>query len=129
MEAYAGPFLDGFHLNGVAEFERWIEWQRGQLAQRYQRALEELIAEAQASGDQLQAVQWWRRLADHDPLSSRVAVGLMRALVAIGDRVGALRHAELHEQLVYRELETRPDTGELALVKQLREQGFRENKA
>ena len=28
VEVYAGPFLDGFYLNGTGEFERWMEAER-----------------------------------------------------------------------------------------------------
>jgi DNA-binding SARP family transcriptional activator len=31
---YQGPFLDGFYLPGLAEFERWVEAERLRLAQR-----------------------------------------------------------------------------------------------
>ena len=27
VQLYAGPFLDGFHLRGLPEFERWVERQ------------------------------------------------------------------------------------------------------
>src|SRR5918992_134218 len=43
---YRGPFLDGFYLPGLAEFERWAESQRGILAQRYAGALETLAGTA-----------------------------------------------------------------------------------
>ena len=37
---YRGPFLDGFYLPGLAEFERWVESERVRLAQAYAGALE-----------------------------------------------------------------------------------------
>src|SRR5215210_5093556 len=42
VTVYRGPFLDGFYLPGLAEFERWVESERVNLAQRYAGALETL---------------------------------------------------------------------------------------
>src|SRR5919205_2174450 len=33
VELYAGPFLDGFYLEGTPEFDRWAEAERARLAQ------------------------------------------------------------------------------------------------
>src|SRR5919107_4584872 len=56
---YRGPFLDGFFLPGLAEFERWIEAERVRLAQRYAGALESLAASAASRGDHQGAAEWW----------------------------------------------------------------------
>lgn len=121
VDSYGGPFLDGFHLEGLAEFERWAEVERARLAQRYQVALEALAAGAEVAGDIVGALGWWQRLTEHDPLSSRIALGLLKALVAVGDRADALRYAELHERLLREELNAAPDTGERVFVARLRE--------
>lgn len=107
--AYAGPFLDGFFLSDAVEFERWVECERDRLARCYADALEALALGAERNGNAPQAVAWWHRLADHDPLDSRIAVRLMAALVAAGDRAGALRHGRRHAALLRRELELDPD--------------------
>jgi DNA-binding SARP family transcriptional activator len=116
---YQGPFLEGFYVSGLAQFERWVEAERGRLACRYQEALEALATGAAAAGDTHAAVVWWRRVVDHDPLSSRTALALMRALVADGDRADALKYAEVHESLLRAELGIDPDTGERTFVQQL----------
>jgi DNA-binding SARP family transcriptional activator len=64
---------------------------------------------------------WWRRVVEHDPLSSRTALRLMKALIADGDRIGALKYAKLHESLLRAELGVDPDTGERDFVEQLRQ--------
>lgn len=74
-DLYGGAFLDGFHVGRLLEFERWVEAERTRLANRYQVTLETLRAEAEKRGDVIEAVRWWRRLAEHDPLSSRIALG------------------------------------------------------
>src|SRR5207245_10843356 len=102
-ELYGGPFLDGFYLSDAAEFERWVEAARRRLRDRATAALERL-ATAAATGEYSHAAAWWRRLAALDPLNSRVALGLMKALAAAGDRAGALQAARVHESLLREEL-------------------------
>jgi DNA-binding SARP family transcriptional activator len=119
VELYKGPFLDGFYLERGLAFEHWVEAERRRLANRYQGALERLAACAEAAGDREAAVGWWQRLAEHDPFSCRIALGLMEALVAVGDRASALHYAVRHERLLREELDTSPDTRERAYVQQL----------
>src|SRR5687768_3964542 len=80
VDLYAGPFLDGFYVRGADDFERWASAERGRLARDYARALEALAERAAAEGDARSSLTWWRRLAAVEPLSARVATGLMRAL-------------------------------------------------
>lgn len=117
---YGGPFLDGFFLSGAPEFERWVDNERAGLARDYAEALETLAAEAGARGDPRQAAEWWRRLADHDPLSSRVTVHLMSSLAAAGSRADALERARAHQEIVRRELDAAPSPAVLALAQRLR---------
>lgn len=97
---YSGPILDGLHLVDGTAFEHWIDAERQRRAQEYHRALEALAKESRARGDLAGAVQWLRRRAAADPLSTAVALELMQALLASGDRTGALQHARIHQQLV-----------------------------
>jgi serine/threonine-protein kinase len=119
---YVGPFLDGFFLGDVPEFERWVDGERSRLAKRATAALEQLAAAAAAAGERGEAIRWWRQLAALDPLSSRVALSLMQALAAAGDRVGAIQHARVHEALVRQELDAAPDAAVTALAARLREE-------
>ena len=116
---YRGPFLDGFHLGDSTEFEEWAAGERARLSARHADALGRLADAAAARGDYPAACTWWRRLAAVDPLSGRAALGLVRSLVAMGDRTGAIRHARMHEGLVHAEIggEAEPELG--ALVAEL----------
>jgi TolB-like protein/DNA-binding SARP family transcriptional activator/Tfp pilus assembly protein PilF len=120
VELYAGPFLDGFHLGGAAEFGRWAEGVRDGLARAHHEALEALAEEAGAAGDARAAAGWWRRLAAEDPLNARVALRLMQALERSGDRAGALRHAGVHAALFREEFDAEPDAAVLTLAERLR---------
>jgi Tol biopolymer transport system component/DNA-binding SARP family transcriptional activator len=117
---YAGPFLDGFRLPGAPEFDRWAEEERAGLAGSYAESLAKLARRSEDLGDWAQAVEWWRRAAAQDPLNGRVALRLMRALVAANDRNGALRHARVYEALVEQELDLPPDREVVAYAEQLR---------
>ncbi|HXE58524.1 MAG TPA: BTAD domain-containing putative transcriptional regulator, partial [Gemmatimonadales bacterium] len=120
VAVYEGPYLDGFYLNEAPEFERWVETERAVLAHDYAGALERLAERASAAGDFRGAVGWWRRLAAADPLNSRVAVGLMRALANAGDRPAALQHARVFETLLREELDVPPDPEVVRLAGELR---------
>jgi TolB-like protein/DNA-binding SARP family transcriptional activator/tetratricopeptide (TPR) repeat protein len=119
VRAYAGPFLDGFYVDGAGEFERWADAERARLLHRACRALESIAVEATARSDVREAVGWWRRLSEVDPLSSRAALGLMTALVAAGEPAAAIQHARVHEAFLHEELGAAPDAAVLALVKRL----------
>ena len=93
VRLYTGPFLDGFFLPRAPEFERWVEGERAALARDYAVALERVATRATQNGDTAAAVTHWRKLAAGDPLNGRVALSVMRALVAAGDVNGAIQHA------------------------------------
>lgn len=118
---YRGPFLDGFHVRRAPSFERWQQAEADRLAHKASSALHTLATEAAAAGDHEVAAGWWRHLATIDPLDSRVALGLMNALIATGDRAGALRYARQHAALLQQELESPPDPAVLDLAERLRD--------
>jgi Tol biopolymer transport system component/DNA-binding SARP family transcriptional activator len=117
---YTGSFLDGFHLPGAPEFERWAEEERAALARCYAESLEKLAKRSETKGDWPEAVGWWRKVAAQDPLNARVALCLMRAMVAAGDRAGALQHARVYEVLMDQELDAPPDRQVVELAAELR---------
>jgi TolB-like protein/DNA-binding SARP family transcriptional activator len=117
---YAGAFLDGFFLSGSAEFEQWADLRRAHLQDRYTTALETLAAQCESAGDASAAARWWRRLAAVVPGNSRVALRLMAALAAAGDRTAAIQHAKVHVTLLREEFGAEPDPDVLALLERLR---------
>jgi len=115
-----GVFLDGFYLAGAPEFERWVEEERARLTTSIARAVEQVAAKADAGKEHAAAIRSWTLLTELDPVSSRYALGRMRALVASGDRASALAHARSYEDTVRRELETDVDPAVRHLVASLR---------
>lgn len=118
---YRGPFLDGFDIPRLLDLGQWIEGERVRLAQLYRAALEALANAACEAGDSAAAVEWWRELTALEPLSSRVALGFMRALVGRGDRVQALQYARVYYDLVRSELGVMPDAAVTGYAQWLRE--------
>lgn len=103
-ELYRGPFLDGFHLQQNAEFDRWLDRERADLQRAHWAALETLAAEAASDGDWAGAAARWQRRAEEDPGDGRVVASLMRSLVRSGNRAAALRWARAHRHLSREEL-------------------------
>jgi Tol biopolymer transport system component len=117
---YAGPFLDGFYLSKADGFESWKESERARLARRFVDAAERLARASAAVGDHPRAIGMWQRLAVTEPLNSRIAVELMRAMATAGDTSGALHHARVHETLLREELGTQPGPEVASLIEQLK---------
>lgn len=117
---YAGPFLDGFYVADAPEFERWAEGERERVARMFASVLEDLAVACEASRDARGAAEWWRRLAAHEPYSSRVSLRLVQALTAAGEREAALLHAGVHAALLREELGTEPSLDLQTYVEGLR---------
>jgi TolB-like protein/DNA-binding SARP family transcriptional activator len=117
---YAGPFLDGFVMPDAVDFETWADGERERAAREFAGALESIAARSEAAGDISSAVETWRRLAAHEPFSSRVALRLMHALASGGDRAAALQHARVHQALLREALELEPDPEVTNFVRRLR---------
>jgi serine/threonine-protein kinase len=124
---YRGPFLDGFFLNSAPEFEHWTDGQRERLRRAWAKSVEELAERAAAREDTARSAEWWRLLAAQEPCNSRVALGLMNALAAAGDRAGAIRHAQVHATLLREEIGAEPDPEVTALAERLRVAPIRGN--
>jgi pentatricopeptide repeat protein len=122
VELYRGPFLDGFYVSGLPEFDEWLESERALLAARYSSALERLATDATARGHHNRAVQYLRALGSALPLSGRVTCQLMRALAASGDRDGALGAATHYAVRVREQLGVEPEPSVTALAEELRAQ-------
>ena len=104
VSLYAGAFLDGVFLRHTSAFERWVDQERSRLQRLQEGALEQLGIRASATGDHLVAVRYWQQRASLSPDDSRVALNLMEAMVASGNRSGALAHYRVHQTLLQDDL-------------------------
>jgi len=104
LELYRGDFLEGFFLDDVPEFERWLEQTRDELRRQAAAGARALSEQADGSGNLELAVHWSRRALTHEPYDEAELRHLLRLLDRSGDRAGALdtynRFAKrLHEDL------------------------------
>lgn len=120
VQLYTGPFLDGFFLRGAPGFERWADDQRSWFAQRCGHALGTLATAASGSGDHPRAVEWWRRAAELNPFDTNIALRLIEACLAVGDRTTAVRYAQHHADVIQTELGLLPDPRLMAMLSQVR---------
>ena len=118
--AYAGPLLEGFHVDDAPEFEHWLDGERTRLAREYAEALAHLATAAERAGAWHEAVRWWGRAVAHDPLNSHLVLQHLRVLEAIGDRAGAIKIADVHGRLLREELDLDPDSEVLAITARIR---------
>jgi DNA-binding SARP family transcriptional activator len=117
---YRAPFLEGFFLSDCPAFERWVDGERDRLARANRRLIEQIAERAGQGRDRLAAVSWWRRVSAQDPYSTRVALRVMEALEAAGDRAGALQYADEHAARLRADLGAEPAPEVVALADHLR---------
>ena len=120
IELYRGELLAGLFVNDAPGFDVWLESRRADLARRYWRSLEGAADQYQRTGELGRAAECWRQRAAAEPHNSAVAMKLMRALAAAGDRAGAIEHASVHVRRLAADLETTPDASLVALAGRLR---------
>lgn len=102
---YRGPFLDGFYSRHGVDFESWVDATRKQLAMQYEGVTLSLAHKAEEREDHAAAVTWWRCLVAQDPLNTRFATGLVKALAADGDPGNAMLELHEHEGLLREEFD------------------------
>ena len=91
LRLYQGDFLAGFHAPGVApDFENWIVTERERLQRRAFNALLVLVESEEKTGSEEAAIGLLRRALDIRPCDETICRRLIEALVAAGDRAGAL---------------------------------------
>jgi DNA-binding SARP family transcriptional activator/TolB-like protein len=117
---YHGPFLDGFVLPDASEFEHWTSVRRTALESAAASALDRLAAAAEARQGWNTAVLWRKRQVAIDRYNASVTAKLMHALLATGDRAGALQQARIHETLMREDLELNADPIVAELAERIR---------
>jgi len=117
---YHGPLLDGFHLAGAPEFERWVEDERARLLTECIEALKRMAKRSENEGRWDEAAERWGHALALDRYNSRLVVRRMVALARGGDRANAIQEGEAHCDLLKSDLEMDPDASFLEELQRIR---------
>lgn len=123
LAVYAGPFLDGFFLQGAPEFERWVERERRRLQQQAIEAASLQTRHYEALGALDKAVDSARQavaLSEGDEAAVRLLIGL---LARSGNPAGAIRIYKDFAREMHQEYEVAPSVETRRLVEWIREWG------
>lgn len=105
IDLATAPFLDGLHLTGAPEFERWCAHQRHRIHLEVREAIQALGEHAANRGDAPVRIRWLERLVQHDPADTDATLRLIEALSDDGQFVQAVRAADDHCRWLEHELE------------------------
>jgi len=120
LSLYRGQFLDGFHLPGCGEFERWQAAERTRFQGAATRAAWNLADANEADGRLESAVEWARKAIAFSPHEEKGVRRLIQLLERAGERAGAVHAYEAYARWLREELEVDPDPETQALASQLR---------
>ncbi|MEO8090112.1 MAG: BTAD domain-containing putative transcriptional regulator [Gemmatimonadales bacterium] len=117
---YGGDLLEGFHVTGCGEFERWLEEERRWLRRGAAMGASTVAEREEARGESVSAGHWARRafaLSGDDEAQAR---RLIELLSRAGDRAGALEaYAEFARRLRH-EYEVEPAAETQDLIGEIR---------
>ena len=117
---YRGDLLDGFHVSGGGEFERWLEEERVWLRRRAARAAAALAHCEEARGEPVAAGHWARRAFALAPDDEGEARNLIELMGRLGDRAGAVQAYEEFARRLRVEYEVEPAPETLATIRAVR---------
>jgi DNA-binding SARP family transcriptional activator/TolB-like protein len=117
---YRGNLLEGFHVSGGGEFERWLEEERVWLRRRAARAAAALAHCEEARGEPVAAGHWARRAFALAPDDEGEARNLIALLGRLGDRAGAVQAYEEFARRLRVEYEVEPAPETLATIRAVR---------
>ena len=120
LELYRGPFLAGFNLAGMGEWERWLGEERERLHRRAVEAAESLAARAEEEGDPRAVMRWARHAAALEPDDEGTLRRLMERLASIGDRAGAVYAYEEFARRLRADCQAEPSRQTRALADEIR---------
>ena len=117
---YRGDLLEGFHVSGGGQFERWLEEERVRLRRRAARAAAALAHREEARGEPVAAGHWARRAFALAPDDEGEARNLIELLGRLGDRAGAVQAYEEFARRLRVEYEVEPAPETLATIRAVR---------
>ena len=120
LALYRGDLLEGFHITGAPDFERWLEEERSRLRHRAEEAGWAAAAARERDGDPAGAVEAARRAAALAPTDETALRRLILLLERVGDRAAAVCAYEAFAWKLQGEYELEPSAETQALVERIR---------
>lgn len=108
VDLYQGPFLDGFSLPDMSEFEVWATLERRAFERLYLEALAGLIEKRTVQGAYGDAITYAQRYLASDNLAEEIHRRLIELYIATGNRRAALRQYEHCTNILEHELGVTP---------------------
>ena len=105
LALYRGDLLEGFHITGAPDFERWLAGERSRLRSRAAELAWALAEARERAGDSGGATKWGRYAAGFSPTDETELRRLLLLLDRVGDRAAALRAFESFAWSLKREYE------------------------
>ena len=126
LALYRGDLLTGVHIADIsAEFEHWIDGERGRLRRRAADAAWSACGDAERAGDLVAAAPLARRGVELAPDDEAAVRRLMRILDRKGDRAGALRAYEAFREHLAVAFQAVPSPETEALLANIRSRDVR----
>lgn len=119
MEYYRGPFLHGFHLGAVPDFDRWMEAERERLREEASRVAWLLARSQIEAGHFTDAERTAQRALTWSPTDESAVRDFLLAL-APGDRAAAVRFYERFAAMLREDLDLEPSPQTMAVVESIR---------
>jgi len=120
IELYRGELMPGFHLPDCAEFDRWLDEERGAARERAAAAAWGLARSLEQDSRITDAGRMARKAVRYSWDDERVLRRTITMLARIGDHAGALRLYDEFAERMRRELDANPSPETAALVSALR---------
>ena len=125
IELYAGPFLEGFHVDESPAFEQWVSRERRRLEAMFLKACSEHCATLARSRRWQECETVASRWLDTEPLSGDAAIYFLNAIKSPGTRPALAKALEEFENLrtrLNKEFELAPHPSVMQLSERIREQ-------
>jgi DNA-binding SARP family transcriptional activator len=120
LALYRGDLLEGFHITGAPEFERWLDRERSRLRGRAAELAWVLAEARERADDPAGAAKWGRYAAGLSPTNETELRRLVLLLDRLGDRAAALRACEAFAFSLEREYELELSEETRALAERIR---------
>jgi DNA-binding SARP family transcriptional activator len=120
LQLYKGDLMPGFHVDGCAEFERWLEDERAAIRERASAAAWALAQRFESEKQLTDAAGMARRAAKFSWSDERALRRALMMLDRVGDHSGAARLYEEFERRLKADLDMAPSPETVALIEDIR---------